>query len=206
MKSGIFHWNTYCISRRLSPMPAHSVQIHMRVLPFRKSSSICDRDSIVKIAENVRISNALFLHSLGESRDCKYVAISPAVLMLSIKIIVFGIADAPVVGDTRKSNSSNLGFFISVTMYVIFGRSSDSLYSRIDSRSCKDSQTYSNTLGVTVADNAKVGIFGNVSFKCPIKPYFFRKLFQLQSKCASSTTIHANRRQNSLFRFRTVLC
>ena len=91
-------------------------------------------------------------------------------------------------------------------MYVIFERSSNSLYSRIDSQICKDLRTYSNILGVTVADNTRVGIFGNVSFKCSIEPYFFWKLFQLQSKCALSTTIHANRQQNLLFRFCIVLC
>ena len=93
----------------------------MHILPFQKFSNICDRDSIVKIAKNICISNALFLYNLGESRNCKYVIISPAILMLSIKIIVFEIANVPVVWYTRNSSSSNLGFFISLTIYVIFG-------------------------------------------------------------------------------------
>lgn len=81
----------------------------MRVLPFQKSLSICDRDSIIKIAENVHISNAPFLRNLGKSRDCKYVAILPVVLILSKKIIVFGIANAPVV----KSLTLQIWVFLS---------------------------------------------------------------------------------------------
>ena len=160
-------------------MSIHFVQIYICILSFQKSSSIYDRDLIVKIAKNVCISNASFLYSLRESQNCKYVAISSVILILLTKIFVFGIADAPIVGDTRQSNSLNLSFFISIIMYMIFGRSSNSLYSCIDSQSCKDLQTYSNILEMTVADNARVDIFENVTFKCPIELYSFQKLFQL---------------------------
>lgn len=61
------------------------------------------------------------MYNLEESRNYKYVAILPAVLILSTKIIIFEIADMLILKNTRKSNSLNLDFFISVIMYVIFG-------------------------------------------------------------------------------------
>ena len=89
-------------------------------MPFQKFSNIYDHNSIVKIAKNIYITNVPFLYNLGENRDYKYVTILPIVLMLLIKIIVFNIVDGLVIEGTRKSNSLNLSFFISTTMYVIF--------------------------------------------------------------------------------------
>ena len=102
-------------------MLTHFVQIYMRVLLFQNPSSICDRNLIVKIAINIYINNASFLDSLRKSRDYKSITISPAVLILSIKIFVFRTANVLVVRDIRKSNSLNLHFFSFVTIYVIFG-------------------------------------------------------------------------------------
>lgn len=108
------------------------------------------------------------------------------------KIIIFKTADALIIGDIKKFNSPNPGFLIFIIIYMIFGRFSNFLYSCIGSQSYKDLQIYSNTLGVTIANNAKVSILGNVSFKCFIQPYFFQKSFQLQIKCFLSTTIYAS--------------
>lgn len=34
-------------------------------------------------------------------------------------------------------------------------------------------QIYFNTLDITIANNAKVDVLRNISFKYPIEPYFF---------------------------------
>lgn len=51
--------------------------------------------------------------------------------------------------------------------------SSNFLYNYINSQIYKNLQIYSNTLGMTIANNVRVDIFGNVSFKYPIELYFF---------------------------------
>lgn len=119
----------------------------MHILLFQKFLSIYNCNLIIKFAKNVCINNASFLYNLAESRYFKCVATIPTILILSIKIIIFGIANLLIVKDIRRSNFSKLDFLISIIIYVIFGQFNNILYSCINLQNCKDLQTYFNTLG-----------------------------------------------------------
>lgn len=151
----------------------------MYILPFWKFLSICNSDFIDKIAKKICINNASFLRNPGKSRYCNYIAILPTILMLLTKIIVFKIANALIIEDIKKSNSSNSGLIIINIIDVIFNSSSNSFYMCTGSQNCKDLQIYSNPSDVTITNNSWVGILRNVFFKGLIKSYFFWKPFQL---------------------------
>lgn len=123
-----FYWYTHWILQKLRLILIHLVQSLIRVLPLQNSLRNCVYILIVKFVKNIYINMVTLLYNLVDSQLYKYVANLPAVLILSIIIIVFGITDTKVVEVTKKSSSSKLSLLIEATKYVIFGRSNDSLY------------------------------------------------------------------------------
>ena len=79
--------------------------------------------------------------------------------MISIKIIVFKIIDTLVIKDIKKSNLSNLEFFIFIAMYIILEQFNNSLYNYTNLQNYKDLQIYFNILRITFVNNIKIGIF-----------------------------------------------
>lgn len=121
------------------------------------------------------------MRNLKKSQYYKYIAILSIGLRLSIKIIIFGIANMSIIENIKNSNFSNPSFFIFIIIYVIFKQSSNSLYNCISSQIYKKLQIYSNTLNITITNNAKVSILENIFFKCFIKLYFFESLSNSKS-------------------------
>lgn len=143
---------------------------------MQKSSRNCIYDFTVKFAKKIYINIFALLHSLVKSQSWKYIAIFPALLILSIKIKIFGIAAAGVVEITKLSNSSKPGFIILTTKYMIFGQSNNTLYYWIKAWNYSDLQIYSNIFGLIVANSISVGTLKNISFKWTIISIFFLKI------------------------------
>lgn len=77
--------------------------------------------------------------------------------MLSIKIIVFEIANAKLIEIIKKSSFLKPSFLIWTIKYIIFGLSNNFLYNQIGDQSYNNLQIYLNTFGVIIVNSVSVG-------------------------------------------------
>ena len=99
------------------------------------------------------------------SYDRKCFAISIALSILSINIIVFGILPMAPLFGIKKSRFLKLALRIRLTIYIKFRQLNGCLYIRNGGKSFNKTRIYSKIFDVTIADNKTIKIVGNLSFK-----------------------------------------
>lgn len=101
---GMFYLIICKILRRLRPILAYSIQIHIHVLPIWRSLRKLIHMVDCKFDKMVRINTCYLSWSLGRSLKQRYIAIFYTSSILSTKIMVFGITPTLPLSDTKNAN------------------------------------------------------------------------------------------------------
>lgn len=135
---------------------AYLMQNYIWVLSLQKSLKNYVRILMIKFLKFFYINIITLLYNLAKSWLYKYITNLSTISMLSIKIIVFEIANAKLMEIIKKSSFLKPDFLVWVTKYIIFDLSNNFLYNQIRDRSYNNLQIYFNTFGIIIANSVNI--------------------------------------------------